>query len=564
MNKHAIEHFHESKYCFYLDEKKCLIRVRTARNDTIKKVEVIWNEWCKFYKEQIVTELHIAYNDDLYSYYETVIESEQASYEYVIRITDGDGKLYYLADGRLTDKFEQASTFLNEYMSKFPNKVDLITRNNKLSGRLFYQIFPERFCCSDFSKKYISMKWDEEKKIDNNHFLGGDLKGISSKIPYLKEMGVGGIYLNPIHPSPSAHKYDVDDYFGIDPMFGSLDDFKELLRVAHENDIVIVMDMVFNHCSYTNNLFQDVVKNRRKSKYYNWFFVDGDKPVFKKINYLTFGHVPYMPKLNTNNPEVIEYFKKVVLYWADLGVDGFRLDVAFEVSYHFWRELKNALLEKYPEQFFIGEDWLNSEKRLDKSQWDSIMNYPFRFALMQYFEDDNYDSKWIADRLSGVFVRYPNPINYALLNLIDSHDTERWIETVKHDRNKYLLSYALLMFYPGVPEVYYGDEIFMDGKQDPFNRKGMKWNSEEFNSPDHKLFLEILKLYQNDAIKYGTVKFFENNGVAFIEREYKGETYLLAFYKGDKEVEYNAKNIVLSLNFEGNKFAKTGFVVSKN
>lgn len=562
MNKQAIEHLHESKYCFYLDDKRCLIRVRTARNDSIKKIEVIWNEWCKFWKDQIYTELKIAYSDELYDYYETIIASERASYEYVIKITEDNGKEWFLADDGLTDDYSMGCNFLNEFMSKFPNEHDLPKLNKNLTGRLFYQIFPERFCCSDFSKKYINMKWNE-KKVDNNHFMGGDIKGIISKIPYLKSLGVGGIWLNPIHPSDSAHKYDVNNYLEIDPMFGTMDDFKELLKVAHENDIKIVIDLVFNHCAYHNVLFQDVVKNGRKSKYYNWFFCDEDKPDYKKCNYLTFAHVANMPKLNTSNPEVLEYFKNVVLFWADMGVDGFRLDVAFEVSYYFWRSIKHALLEKHPESFFIAEDWMNSEKRLDNYQWDSLMNYPFRFAMMRYFEDDKKDSKWIADRLSAVYVRYTNLFNDKMLNLLDSHDTPRWYNTCKFDKDFYFMSYAVLMCYPGVPEIYYGNEILMEGEQDPFNRRGMEWDSKEFNGENHKIFKEILGLRNYDAVKYGETRFGEINGVAFIKRFNNNETITLYFYKGNKPVNLELKNVVLSHNYDGKAFSKTGFAVVK-
>ena len=563
MNKQAIEHFHESKYCFYIDNRRCLIRVRTAKNDTIKKIEVIWNEWCKFYKKRIVTKLKKSFTDNLFDYYDAILDSPKPSHEYIIKITDGDGKIYFLSDEGLTDKFVMETTFLNEFMSKFPNEKDIQSLNKNLTGRIYYQIFPDRFACSNFKKKYINMDWNEEKKIDNNHFFGGDLKGIEEKIPYLHDLGIGGIYLNPIHPSNSAHKYDVNDYLKVDPMFGTIADLKSLIETAHKYDIKICLDMVFNHCAYNNILFQDVVKNGKKSKYYNWFFVSGDKPNYKKRNYLTFADVANMPKLNTNNPEVLEYFKKVVLFWADLGVDGFRLDVAFEVSYFFWREIKETLVKKYPDCFLIGEDWMNTEKRLDKGQWDSVMNYPLRFGLMQYFGDETRGAEWITERLAGLYVRYPNNVNEKLINLLDSHDTERFIDTLKFNMDYYMLAYAILMFYPGVPQLYYGDEIFMNGKQDPFNRKGMKWDSEEFNSENHKFFKKILDLRKFNALKFGDVAFENKDDVAFIKRKYRGITYKLAFYKGNVEKKYRAKNIVLSLNYSDGKFSKTGFVVTK-
>ena len=563
MNKQAIEHSHESKYCFYINDKSCVIRVRAQRNDTIQKIEVLWNEWCKFWKEQRVTELKIAFSDELFSYYEGIIESKMPSYEYVIKITDSDGKIFYLSDDGLTDDFNFDRLNMNEFMSKYPNKADLPKLNENLCGRIYYSIFPDRFCCSDFSKPYINMKWNE-KNVDGHRFMGGDIKGIISKLPYLKSLGIGGIWLNPIHPSNSAHKYDVNNYFEIDPMFGTIDDFKELLKKAHKLDIKIVMDLVCNHCAYNNNLFQDVVKNGRKSKYYDWFYIDGDKPNKEKKNYLTFASVSNMPKLNTSSPEVLKYFTDVTLYWADLGVDGFRLDVAFEVSYHFWNSIKSKLLEKHPDSFFIGEDWLTSERRLGNYQWDSLMNYPFLYAMQKYMKNDAKDSKWISNRLSALYVRYTDTFNHKMFNLLDSHDIERWYNSVNFDRDKYFLSFAILMFYPGVPMIYYGDEIFMEGWNDPLNRRGMEWNSKEFDGKDHVFFKQILGLKNYDCIKFGNVRFGEKNGVAFIRRFNEKESCTLYFYKGEKPLDFPVKSLIFSNNFENNTFLKTGFVVVKD
>lgn len=562
MNKQAIEHAHDSRYSFYLDSKRCLIRVRTARNDNIKKITVIWNEWCEFWKSKLENDMTLEYSDELFDYYQTIIEKEHASYEYIIRIIDSNDEVFYLADDGLSKDFEIATVFLNEFMAKFPNDIDLPKLNKNLTGRLFYQIFPERFCCSDFTKKYIDIKWNE-KNVKNNHFLGGDFKGIISKIPYLKSLGVGGLWLNPIHKSISAHKYDVDDYFSVDPMFGTIDDFKEFVKVCHEHDIKIVLDMVFNHCGFNNVLFQDVVKNGKKSKYYNWFFIEGDKPDYKKCNFLSFAGFAGMPKLNTNNSEVLQYFRDVILYWADLGVDGFRLDVAFEVSYYFWGYLKDALLKKHPESYFIGEDWMNSEHRLGNYQWDSVMNYPFRFNVMRYFEDDKKDSKWISDRLNALYVRYTDIYNQKLVNLLSSHDTPRWLTICKGDEDYFFMSYAMLMVYPGVPEIYYGDEILMQGEQDPYNRRGMEWDSKIYNGPKFKLFLDILKLRDFESVKYGEARFGEKDGIAFIKRFTDKETITLYFYKGKQQQQFKLENVVLASNYDGQMFLKTGFAVVK-
>ena len=150
------------------------------------------------------------------------------------------------------------------------------------------------------------MDWNTDEP-KNDKFAGGDLDGIREKLHYLKELGIGAIYMTPIHQSISAHKYDIDDYLSVDKMFGDLDSLKRLVDEAHKQDIKIVMDLVFNHSSFYNPIFQDVVKHGKASKYYDWYFVDGDKPTWEKGNYKTFCDVKMMPKLNTNNPATQQY-----------------------------------------------------------------------------------------------------------------------------------------------------------------------------------------------------------------------------------------------------------------
>ena len=247
--------------------------------------------------------------------------------------------------------------FKDNFTVVFPNKDDIVVPNKQFEGRVFYQIFPERFArgADKSNTEYINMEWNTDEPT-NDKFAGGDLDGIREKLPYLKKLGIGAVYMTPIHQSVSAHKYDIDDYFSVDKMFGDLNSLKTLVDEAHKLDIKIVMDLVFNHSSFYNVLFQDVVKHGRSSKYYDWYFVYGDKPSWDEGNYNTFCDVKMMPKLNTNNPEVQDYLCRVgEFYLKDYGVDGFRLDVAFDVSHKFWRVFKYRLQKVNPDVFIIGE-----------------------------------------------------------------------------------------------------------------------------------------------------------------------------------------------------------------
>lgn len=562
MNLQAIEHINDSRYCFATGGNKYRVRLRTSKNDDIEKVECIWNSWNLIYKDSVTSQMELKHSDNLFDYYEVDIENKEPGYCYVFLISWKDGTKLYFSESGFRKKYDFTTCFSDGFQAPYPNDVDTIKQKHALDGRVYYQIFPDRFNRGSITKdcSYIDMKWDEEE-VRNNHFMGGDLKGITDKLDYLSDLGIGAIYLNPIHPSNSAHKYDVNDYFGIDPMFGTADDFKELVTKAHEKDICIIMDMVFNHSAYMGNLFQDVIEKGKESKYYNWYFVDGDKPEYTKRNYLTFADVANMPKLNTNNPEVIEYFKDVVLYWKKkFGVDGFRLDVAFEVSHYFWRELKRALLQVDPEIIIYGEQWLNSESRLDNSEWDSVMNYPFRQAVMTYFKE-NKDNDYLSDNLNRILMRYKDTVNHNMINLFDSHDTERFLTTLKDNRDHYMMAYAINMFYPGNPEIYYGDEIFETGANDPYCRKGMKWDSDEYNGKDFEEFKSILHLRKKEALRSGEYHIESKDNVLLMTRYNKDEKISLAIYKGGKNNKFNCGKILLSRNYENGEFVNDGYVV---
>lgn len=523
MEKSAIYHQNDSRFSFPLDDHRALIRLRAKRGDKIS-VTVMWNTAHFFWLEQKRTPMTLTRRDGMFDYYECILDGVPG-YSYLFEITDEDGTIWYYNESGFDREFRLKVSFQDNFSVTYPNENDVVRPNPEFEGRLFYQIFPERFNKASDKKNtdYINMDWYTEEP-NNDHFMGGDLKGITEKLGYLKELGVGAVYMTPIHPSISAHKYDVEDYFEVDKMFGSLEDLDELVQAAHSMDIKIVLDLVFNHSSYYHPLFQDVVKNGRKSPYYDWFFVDGDKPDREKINYLTFAGVWMMPKLNTNNPKVQEYLTSVgEFYLRDHHVDGFRLDVANEVSHDFWRFFKARLKRIDPNVFIIGEDWLNSESFLGNDQWDSVMNYPFLYACQRFFATGRYDPAQFADFLNGVLVRYKDGTNRMMLNLLDSHDIERFFESVEHDKSRMLLAMAALMFYQGCPMIYYGDEIFMDGKQDPYNRKGMRWNSSEFAGEDHKLVRALLQLRGRDVLKHGDIRILEENGLVHIIRTLNGE-----------------------------------------
>ncbi len=548
MNKQAILHQSDSRFSFPVSDTKAVIRLRTQRDDSIKSVTALWNTSHKFYLERLRMPLTVECSDELFDYYVAELDNGYPGYSYLFEIVETDGSVWYYNESGFSHEFSLARAFQDNFTVVFPNERDIVRPNKKFEGRLFYQIFPERFARSNDKKNvsYITMDWNTDEP-KNDLFAGGDLNGIIEKLPYLQDLGVGAIYMTPIHPSISAHKYDVDDYFDIDKMFGSLHDLKRLTCEAHKRDILIVMDLVFNHSSYLNPIFQDVVKHGKNSKYYGWYFIDGDKPDWEKLNYKSFCDVRMMPKLNTNNPEVQEYLCRVgEFYLSKYDVDGFRLDVAMDVSHDFWRVFKRRMLAVKPDVFIFGEFWQNSESFLGNDQWDSVMNYPFLYACQRYFAFGVYDAAAFCDYLNSMLMRYKDGTNRNMVNLIDSHDIERFFTTVGNDKDLQLMTLATLMCYLGCPMIYYGDEIFMDGKNDPYNRKAMRWDSDEFNSPQHAMIRQLLKLRQLDVLRYGDIKIYSNDGLAYIKRT------------------LNGKKMTLVLNLSGKEYCLDGTVVVAN
>lgn len=543
MDKCAIMHQSDSRFSFPVNATKAQLRLRAKRNDTIKQVNVIWNTAHKFYLKQQKTQMQVKHSDELFDYYVCEIDNGCPGYSYLFEITDGDGTVYYYNESGMSTVLRLRDAFKDNFTVVFPNHTDIVAPNKQFEGRVFYQIFPERFArgSNKSDTGYIDMDWDTDEPT-NDKFAGGDLDGIREKLPYLKSLGVGAVYMTPIHQSVSAHKYDIDDYFSVDKMFGDLTSLKALVEEAHKLDIKVVMDLVFNHSSFYNGLFQDVVKLGRDSKYFDWYFVYGDKPSWDEGNYNTFCDVKMMPKLNTNNSEVQDYLCSVgEFYLKNYGVDGFRLDVAFDVSHSFWRLFKHRMQKVNPEVFIIGEDWQNSESFLGNDQWDSVMNYPFLYACQRYFAEERYNAQQFCDYLNMRLMSYKDGTNRMMINLLDSHDIERFYNTVGFDKNALLTAMACLMFYQGCPMLYYGDEIFMDGKQDPYNRKCMRWNSKEFESGEHKVVLDLLAMRQSEVLKKGDIEIRAEGELAVFTRSYEGKRLTLVVNHSSKDIPLKGK-----------------------
>lgn len=432
----------------------------------------------------------------------------------------GTSRIYHVGNGLAAIKGEGDDWQLTVYDKNFHTP-------EWLKGGIIYQIFPDRFAFSSTKKQNVPsdrvLRTDRdgdpywiptaEGKVLNNDYFGGDLKGIEQKLGYLKSLGVTCIYLNPIFEAQSNHRYDTADYEKIDPMLGTERDFKSLCQSAEKLGIKIMLDGVFSHTGDDSKYFNRYSRydsvgayQSKNSPYYNWY-------KFNKWpdDYESWWGIKILPEVNEDNPDFIEYItgkNGIARKWLRLGASGWRLDVADELPDEFLDEFRKAVKEEKNDCLVLGEVWEDASNKLSYGklrryllgeQLDSVMNYPFAGAVIDFIRDAN--AELFASRVMSIVENYPKEVLDVLMNHISTHDTmraitalagescayrdRRWQSTHSLDEKEYRYGMKLLMAasamqfaLPGVPTIYYGDEAGMQGYKDPFNRRCYPWGKE--------------------------------------------------------------------------------------
>ena len=361
---------------------------------------------------------------------------------------------------------------------------------------IFYQIFPDRFANGDTSNDPPNVRdWEAIPTIKGFH--GGDLKGIVDHMDYLVDMGINTLYLNPIFQAASTHRYDTYDYFKVDPKLGTLKDFHNLIEDAHANGIRVIIDGVFNHCGRGFFAFSDILENGKDSPYLNWFHVkafpldaytSGDA-----TNYLGWWNHKSLPKFNTDEPAVRDYFMKVARYWIEQGADGWRLDVPNEIDDDdFWDEFRRVVKDVHPDAYILGEIWDGNPRWVGEHHFDGLMHYPVRDALFDVLRNE-INAVTFAERVESLLTKYDQENVYAMQLLLGSHDTKRIQVKLNYDQARVKLASLFPFVYPGAPCIYYGDEIGLDGGKDPDCRRAFPWDESKW---DHSLREWFKKLIQ--------------------------------------------------------------------
>ena len=467
-------------------------------------------------------------------------------------------------------------------------------------GATIYQVFPDRFnaagkvnLAGKLEPYTLHRYWHEEVEwkptpdgvVLNNDFYGGNFRGITEKMDYIAEMGTTILYLNPISKSFSSHRYDTGDYKTPDPMLGTEEDFKAMCDAAHARGIKVILDGVYSHTGSDslyfnkNGSFQGKGAYQDKSSpYYSWY---------------TFHHWPdaynswwsfdTLPTVNKTDPEFIKYIitdeDSVVAHWLRLGADGYRLDVADELPDEFLKLLYDRVKEVKPDAYVLGEVWEDASNKsaygrrrryFVDGELDSVMNYPFRTAIINFIR--GWDSgNALKETVMSIVENYPPQVVHCNMNLLGTHDTPRILTALVDDfdgsreekakrrlsRNQFdvarerLFAASFLQYtLPGSPSLYYGDEACMEGYKDPFNRRTYPWGREDVEFLNH--FRRLGKLRKDyEALRLGDIQFFQagDKHLGFT-RSYNGQTLKVYINRSADLWEIPSSKIILGYNMQ--------------
>lgn len=562
----AIFHDTTKKYCYALEKGTFIIRLKTKKND-IKRVTLHYQDKyipISFMDTRNQMDMEKVASDKYCDYYEACVQMDVVCLRYQFELEDMEGQIYYYANHEF---YKEPRTHI-DYMYDCPQNLreeEMYVVPEWAKNKIIYQIFPSRFATS----KEVSKEEWYQAPIDHRADLKGDLRGIINRLDHLKELGVDIVYMTPIFESPSSHKYNTVDYYKIDPSFGTEEDLKELVDKAHGLGMRVILDAVFNHTGTDFFAFQDVLKNEEKSPYVDWYYIDsfplkmewGTKPNFK-----TFSYFPGMPKLNLRNDEVADYCISVARYWIEkCNIDGWRLDVGDEVSHAFWRRFRKAIKQTNPEALIIGEIWHHAEDFLDGEEWDTLMNYPFCFAIENFVANESITASEFLGQLGYIEGNYHKKVYPLLWNLIDSHDFSRFLYRCKENVDRFKLGVGLQLTWPGMPFIYYGDEYGMTGGADPDCRRGMVWDEAYQNKEVYQWYKKLIQIRKEyPALTEGkTVDMFADDAhsIFAITKELDRKQITLLVNASANEVSEKEignlkkyimqKNIVTNDNFSG-------------
>jgi len=401
-----------------------------------------------------------------------------------------------------------------------------------------YQIFVDRFARGPVVGCPGAARWRDRPDAPRA-IVGGDLRGIRDRLDDLNRLGVDLLCLTPIFLAASYHRYDTHDYHRIDPRLGTLDDLRDLVAAAHRRGMRILLDGVFNHCGRGFFPFVDVMENGADSAFGDWFHITGfPVDAYGAARYRCWFDTPSLPEFDLAHPDARAHLLDAARYWTAQGIDGWRLDAVPHVEHRpFWREFRRVVLAVNPDAYLVGEIWGDPTPWLVTGDLDGATNYPLRERILDFVVRRSLRPSRLAGELARLAARNPATV---MLNPLGSHDTPRLATLARGDAERVRLALLLLFFFPGVPALYYGDEVGMEGGQDPDNRRLMTWDPEPTGEGLRRFVGRLVRARRALApLRRGdwrTLFTDDSHGVAAFARRWRDEEAMLVVNAGPSPV----------------------------
>lgn len=525
-----------SEYAFALDDTHYIFRLRTGKGEA---------ESVRFYyadRAVMTPKLQFAplpmekfRTDRYFDWYEIRLETRFERIAYYFELQNGVETLFYYGDC-----YEMAGTptRADYFQLPFNHRADRFAAPAWTRDAVVYNIFPDSFAAG--------------KRLAPNGAppcRGGTVRGVTENLDYIASLGFNCIYLNPIFAARSYHRYDTLDYYRIDPHMGAEDDLRDLVRRAHALGIRVILDGVFNHVSSDHPFFRDVLEKGRASRYYSCFYALPETPRLPAAGelpgYTCFSYVADMPKTNTADPFLRQYFCDVGAYWVrKFDVDGWRLDVANELDDGFLRAFRASVKAAKSDALIVGEVWENAAHYLGGDMLDSAMNYDFRRYCRRFFAEQTVDAETFDTNVSTLLLRYNENALFAQLNLLDSHDVSRFLSLCGGKTERMELAVLLQMTFPGMPCVFYGDEKGLCGESEPEYRRPMAWDA---SSPLEEVYRRMIALRKtHPALRDGSFHTeLACGGVYRYSRVWNGTKITVAMNLGAEPVKAQKRGTLL-------------------
>ena len=538
MRKDAILHLPMSEYCHAIGEKRIVFRLRAARGDLAACTLYYGDTACrKTPIDFFPAPMRVVQQDEWHDWWEVELDSPFHRLHYYFELSDGREQCLFYGDIFTDHLVDDRSEY---FKLPFDHRADRAAVPAWTVDAVVYNIFPDSFATG-----HRSISGSPTRVCGCEGLRGGTLRGVRENLDYLERLGVNCLYLNPIFVAGAYHKYDTLDYFHVDPALGTDDDLRALVEACHARDMRVMLDGVFNHCSWRFFAFEDVVRRGAASPYRDWFY-HLEFPVVRPESgepipgYECFGYERTMPKLDTANAQVRDYLCRVGEHWVRaFDIDGWRLDVASEIDDGFWREFRRRVKAIKPDCLLVGEVWETARHWLNGDMFDSTMNYDFRKHARRFFAEESIDARAFAGRCGDMLMRYRKQMIPAQLNLLDSHDVSRFLSLCGGDARRYRLAVLFQLTFPGMPSIFYGDELGAMGVREEEYRRAMPWADGDTALWD--FFRRAIALRRaHAALRGGSFRVLRaefGERLLIYAREHGGERLTVAINAGEESVQ---------------------------